>query len=552
MKSNAKTIILLAAGICMLAGAHVWLSASPVHTAVAGRRQTLAPFQPSRICAFSIQRRGEPEFRVAQIEGEWRIVAPFVADADEQTAMRLADAISIAAPDAEYSDAELARFGRTRTDYGLDRPFVEIVAETDSGDICDIMFGENAPGGGVFAAVAGEKAVFAMPQSVLEAARSAASAFRRRDVVAVRPEDAAAIDLKRGGAFTSLIKDGGIWKRKATAEGNVDTIVPADAVEKLLAAVCCIKAEGFAWPTGAKDEPQTVTPALLAGYGIDEDSAPSITIKSPDGDVARIAFGREASEESAYALVQNSTAIAIVPAIARKAAVAVDFSDNRLFPADASAIKNITIIDGSVQWSLARRDNGSWDIESPVRAKADTDAVSALAKSISTLVAADAEENGETKVAIAAGDEPVSVRRDALLGDTDLINLRSKRMLDVEPRDIRRITISSGREGQDTTVKESSAIAAMLAGLDNLVAERVVALQASPQDMKRYGLDDPQAVLAIDLNGDGAIRRNILFGYKEDGGGIYATAGASDTVFSISPRAAQRLEIEKERWKKKQ
>ena len=80
----------------------------------------------------------------------------------------------------------------------------------------------------------------------------------------------------------------------------------------------------------------------------------------------------------------------------------------------------------------------------------------------------------------------------------------------------------------------------------------MVALEADAAAMKRFGLDNPQIVLAVDFKGEGAIRRNLLFGYREDGGGRYAAAGASDTVFAISPRAARRLEIERKRLEKKQ
>lgn len=549
--SGAKTMTLLAAGIAALCGAHFWLSTSPAASA-GGKRRALAPFPPSRIVSLGVQRTGEKEIRLSLRDGAWRIDAPCAAAAEETAVMRLIDAISISTPVAEYDGADLARAGRSRADYGLESPLVEVVAADAGGRTCDIVFGAAVPGGkGIFASVAGADRVFAMDGAAAEAAREAAKGLRSRDVFRLRSGDVVSFDLKRGGGrMLCFRKQGGIWKKLAGQEGESDAIAPGDAVEAMLAAVCDARAEGFAWPAGAPDEPQTMTPTLLAGYGLDGDGAVALTARDSRGAEAKIVFGAAAAGSSAYALVQDSGAVALVPAVVKAAVQNADFSDARLFPAAADAIPCIAVADGASRFVLVRGEGGEWTMAAPVAAKADQKAACDLAESVAALSQADLDSGG-VAVAIEQGGEPVFVARRSLPEGLRAEDLHTREMLRVAPGSVRRIALSSGGDGEVAT-EDAGAIAEFAAALDNFKAAKVVAIDADAAAMKRYGLDNPQIVLAIDMKGDGPVRRNILFGYMEDGGGRYAAVGASDTVFAISARAAQRLEIERKRLEKKQ
>ena len=59
-----------------------------------------------------------------------------------------------------------------------------------------------------------------------------------------------------------------------------------------------------------------------------------------------------------------------------------------------------------------------------------------------------------------------------------------------------------------------------------------VMLKVSANDLSGYGLDTPLFTVAIDLEREDAIRRNILVGDRTDDG-RFATVGASDAVFVL-------------------
>jgi len=73
----------------------------------------------------------------------------------------------------------------------------------------------------------------------------------------------------------------------------------------------------------------------------------------------------------------------------------------------------------------------------------------------------------------------------------------------------------------------------VLDAVSPLVAARVVKLKVSADDLSAYGLDAPSFVVAIDIEREDAIRRNILVGDRTEGG-RFATVGASDAVFVLS------------------
>ena len=140
-----------------------------------------------------------------------------------------------------------------------------------------------------------------------------------------------------------------------------------------------------------------------------------------------------------------------------------------------------------------------------------------------------------------------------------LEDFRSLEILKIDPASVRRLSVT----GADTngtksvvydrdrrawnveassvpgTVSESG-IARVLGVLNPLEAGRVVKLKVSADDLGGYGLDKPRLTVAIDLEREDAIRRNILIGDATDGG-CFATVGASDAVFVLPESAVYDL-----------
>ena len=85
------------------------------------------------------------------------------------------------------------------------------------------------------------------------------------------------------------------------------------------------------------------------------------------------------------------------------------------------------------------------------------------------------------------------------------------------------------------------AIKSMLTALTHVEATSVETVAATPNDYRRCGLDVPECTIAIDMEGAGSVRKNILLGGVASGGGRYATVGGADAVFIVSRQTASAL-----------
>jgi hypothetical protein len=154
---------------------------------------------------------------------------------------------------------------------------------------------------------------------------------------------------------------------------------------------------------------------------------------------------------------------------------------------------------------------------------------------------------------------PGAVARRAALGPRRLEDLRSREILRVDPSRLRRLvaTDTAGgafasvvydRDRRTWNVESSSekgvvsaeAVEALAASLSPLRAEWIVTLKVSSSDLRNYGLETPRLTLAVDMDRDDDVRRNILVG-DEAQGGWFATLGANDAVFVLPSRTVDRF-----------
>ena len=323
-------------------------------------------------------------------------------------------------------------------------------------------------------------------------------------------------------------------------------------VKKLLSDVFAAKAVDFIWPVGSSNEVDEASSALLAGYGLDSDNAVSMTLKNANGTERRVIFGSEAPNGLVYALVHNGTAIVTVERSLKDSASLGNaaYSDTRLFPYEISQISSITLLDDGVSCLIAKTSDGSWRMDSPVVADADPTTVNALVDSILSIRSTDIDDSG-IEVGISCEKRKAKISKESLGQDFSLENLRSLDMLKIDPSSARRISVTGTDTNKTTSILfdrdrnawnvESSPVAGtvsattvekILASVNPLRASRVVKLKVSADDLGKYGLDVPRLTLAIDIERDDSIRRNILVGERSEGG-YYATVGASDVVFIL-------------------
>jgi hypothetical protein len=176
-----------------------------------------------------------------------------------------------------------------------------------------------------------------------------------------------------------------------------------------------------------------------------------------------------------------------------------------------------------------------------------------------TLSSSDVAASGLT-VSLSSGTAPVTVRREAVLGDLRFDDLRSSEILKIDPVTVKRIVmVSSDKDVKSTSVEYSrerrawqvgqsskqgqvdkNGIDSVLSAVNPLRAERIERLKVSISDLSAYGLDNPQLTIAIDQDIEKSPRRNIMLGNQTENG-CFATVGSSDAVFVISDETAGKI-----------
>ncbi len=539
-------------GITLLA--HLALHFQSDVTPTLGQRSYLLKDSAREAFRLRVTRADEPEALLVHTK-DWRLVEPYAASVDETVVLRLLDALTMSEIEAATGDQELLRLGRTREDFGLTEPLVK-VSVTDPDGTSELSFGSlNPAGDGHYAAIEGEQIVYVISTNVFDAVNLAPEGFRRRALFSISAEEVLSFDIKRGsGSFMRFVREGNLWQmqepRLATAS--------AARIKKLLESILSASATDFIWPTGSLDEPASMTAALLAGYGLDPESAVTVTMKCEDGQDRQVSFGKEASEGLVYALAQKIGTIMTVPAELKDASLAETsaFTDTRLFPLDENAVTRVSITDAVATYLLSRDKTGNWVLEAPVSAATDEKSVSAFLTHIQTLQLEDVTTNGVT-IAVSPGDKTFLVSPERILSGLRLADLRSREIMKLKASEIRRLVVTPEGDVSSTAVVydkdrrawnvETSplsgvanveAITDMVRVLESLQADSIVKLKVSASDLREYGLDKPALTVAIDRTAEDAVRRNVLIGGIAPGG-RYATVGAADAVFVLPEETVQ-------------
>lgn len=553
---NMRIIVWLLVGISLLVLANFFLSFNDTPETAIVQRMSLLTVPDDAVSLVEISRNGSVE-SVLTHTGSWRLVEPFPGSVDESVVLKLLDALAYAPLDDSLGDQELLKLGRTRADFGLENPRLRVRVRAGDTDT-SISFGTATPSAsGVYAAIEGVHAVFVVPSNTLAAVDVPASGFRRRTLFTSGEESVASFDVKRGtGEFMRFKRDGDGWAMVQPTEGPAS----APKIKKLLTDVMSASAYDFVWPIGGSNEVAEVSGALLAGYGLGAENAVTLTLKGTDGSDRRISFGSDAGEGRVYALVHNGSAIVTVDGSLKDMASLGNsaFADTRLFPYEASQVNGISIVDGGVTCMLAKNADGSWRMDSPISAPASLTAVESLVSAVLALRGGDADEKG-VEVSISADERKVHVARGSLGTHFRLEDLRSLEILKIDPASVRRLSVTGtntnkmksvayDRDRRAWSVEASSVpgtvseggITRVLGVVNPLEAGRIVKLKVSADDLGGYGLDKPRLTVAIDLEREDAIRRNILVGDATDGG-CFATVGASDAVFVLPESAVYDL-----------
>ena len=492
---------------------------------------------------------------------KWRITEPFDSFADEQSVLRLLDALETGEIQGSYAISELSRLGKSPDDFGLTIPKVECQLSMPSGSLV-LRLGSPTPTGvGSFMTINDEDLVYIVPSNVVALLDRPLFSYRLRSLFIEPIVDVPSFDVRRGKADLIRVfsRDNEWFCQTVNASGMGPLARASDSrINEFLNALSTAQATDFVWPIGWASEQAVVSPSLLAGYGLEADSAATITFKDFDGSDRQVSFGKAASEGMVYALAHNSRLIVTVPAELGQLARSMDFTDHRLFPITPSKIGYLAIKDGSTTYLLSRDTKGQWMIDAPVVAPADKPVVDALLDKIVTLTADDRQLEGGLEVSLSANTRAEKVNPERILMGVRLEGLRSRTMLSIPSNVVRRLVLTDNRAKTSTSIVRDTQLKwdieqnttvgdvdlallhAKLAVLSDLKAEWIVKLKVAASELREYGLEDPAWILGIDQERADTVRRNILIGDRAQGG-YFATIGSAEAVFVLSDDVVQTL-----------
>ena len=553
--NNARTFGWMAIAIVLTVGAHLILDMRGSGVSKMTNRATISR-SADVASAVSVKRVGEPTVVMSKASGEWRLLSPFKASADSQAILGLLDALAFVPVIDSMDESELRKIDRYRNDFGLQPPRIE-VETLGPGGADKIFFGNPTPAGdGIYVAVEGESVIFVVATNVWAAVDRPAEWFRNRTLFGIGEDEIGAFDIKRRtGAFARFRRDGDKWRMSDPQSAAVSN----SRMRKFISTLLGSQAAGFVWPVGASNETDTASASLLAGYGLDPDSAVTLTLKGVDGVDRQVSFGDDAEDGFVYAMAHNGGVVVKVDSSLKNIVLSAgdELIDNRLFPVEESAVAFVSISDGDEKCILAKNPDGSWRLDAPVSAAADSSSVMAFVSAMLALISADADESG-VRVSLSPDVAPAMVPREKVFPVAGIEKFRSKEMIDIPPAQVRRLVVAEGGTNSVAVVYEASrkmwkvessetggvvdtaALDALLSSLNPMQALSVVKLRVNASELATYGLDSPSYTIAVDRVEEDSVRKNIRIGAIVEGG-RYATIGSSDAVFVLPESTVRKL-----------
>lgn len=549
--SNRHVIRLLLAGILLLTGLHVLLFFKGGSPALLPRR-TLVGDELLEASRITIERKGEPA-TVLERKEDWRICGPYPARADELPINRLLDALVLDPVADTYSEEDLLKLEKTRDDYGLGDPSVKVSVEI-AGRTETIGFGSRtARGDSVFVTREGDSTVYLVRTNVLAAVDLPSEGFRLRSLCPAGTSSVETFELRRGSEMPmTFVRHDGVWKhadKTAASAAHIRTML--DQFEKA-------RVTSFVWPVGKPNEPIDATDSFLTAYGLDPDSAVTVTLRGTGVPDQRVAFGAPEKDGKVYALVQDREAVVTVDGALSDFVRTTDFSDTHLFPIDASNVSYVSLSAGDVKCNLEKNtEDGTWRLSAPISASAEPVVVETLVKRLLALTSSDLTEEGVV-VSLQTNTPPVTVTTRSLGEDFAMTALRSREVFRFSASDIRRISVTQGEAKADVVAYDkdlrawkvesatregtvaTDAVDHLLAELNPLKAIRIEQLKVKEDDLRRCGLANPRFTVSVTSAKEYELRRNVLIGEKTEGGS-FATIGASDAIFVLSDETVERL-----------
>lgn len=550
---------------------------------------------------------GQVQVDCVKREGEWYLTRPVAMRADATQINRLLDALGAVKKYESIDPVRQEKRGLTLASFGLDAPKARYVVGTEL-RADEILLGDSSPMGDlVYLRLNGDRTIIGATCRLPDLFPVDVDGLRDRAVFPPGIRRAIRLELKHSGGFVQLAFRDGVWRIQQPFEA------PADGarVERLLQALEALRIVDF------KGEFALTDPSLY-GLAVDDAVLQVSVWPEGRRDPLILTVGKARVDNPSvlHAMISDMAPIGAVDkeVLSLQMVTAEAFRDRRLCDADPSAVMAVTLREGDSRLVLEKSSEGVWMLMDPLRSIANARAMGVLLRVFcglhveerllqvppgvellpcrvtlsttllptsstnETLMAGGAgkvwsyrfgvpgtdtthtvvySEESKTAYRILANDlaklwTKVPGRERSVLSDP-LIYMDC-RMLDMNPQDIRRITLTRQNREETVTIGPDGlwgvnsppdgqvaegAIPSLLRLASSLQAERIEGMAIT--NMAAYGLSDSATRITFGLSGTTGIQKTILIGEENGQEGVYSLVQGQDIVYVLKKDVADAL-----------
>jgi hypothetical protein len=224
----------------------------------------------------------------------------------------------------------------------------------------------------------------------------------------------------------------------------------------------------------------------------------------------------------------------------------------------ADKIEEVRVTSSAGDATTLKKDNGGWQIVQPAAAKADDNEVNGITSALSSvevaLLIGEKTPTGGNLFAMRGGEKKVLAipAFQESTFDKKTFDLRDKTVIKFDRDKVDKIDIVSGgkpldlaKDGSDWKIAKPVAAKADFGSVEGLIGKvqtaqmKSIASDApSPADLKKFGLDKPQATVELAA---GSSKATLEIGGKADDNTVYARDAAKPIVVTIDKSLADDL-----------
>jgi len=360
----------------------VFILDAGVHEALKRDSLSLLPAQlwqttPEEIATVKIHKKGQPEYRLSRKDAGWQIAGPFDAAASAPLVEQVLQ--GLASPQCESYKVHDAKDLKP---YGLDAPALTVTVVTRDGKEHRLLVGApvDANSSSCYAKLAKGPAVFVINGGLASAADREALALLNPLLLRVGPGQLVKVQSKVGGAGLTLVRKDKDWQ----VEGAPAGAFPADTqtMAEVEAFWSHVRGQRF-----AAYGPQ----AALASYGLDKPEATvTVTVKGegdkPEEHTVEVGKAPEGDKEARFARLDKGPGVVVLAprAVRELERTYLDFVNRDVLKFKGSAVVELQRQAGADVLDVVQRDDG-WHLVKPAAERADDKALPNLIAELSAL-----------------------------------------------------------------------------------------------------------------------------------------------------------------------